>query len=129
MGEPGENAIASTDWDLLEALWDLEHATAREVAEALSERRGWAYSTVKTMLDRMAKKGLVVGRRVGNVWEYRAAFGRTEAQRGAWRRFVDTVFNGSMAPALRFLATDAKLTRRQREQLARLLEEGGDDDV
>jgi BlaI family penicillinase repressor len=127
MGDPGDGAIAATEWDLLEALWELEHATAREVAEALTERRGWAYSTVKTMLDRMAKKGLVIGRRVGNVWEYRAAFGRSEARRGAWRRFVETAFGGAMAPALRFLATDAKLTRRQREQLARLLEEGGDD--
>lgn len=129
MGDPGDAAIAATEWDLLEALWDLEAATAREVADALSERRGWAYSTVKTMLDRMAKKGMVVGRRVGNVWEYRAAFGRSDAQRGAWRRFVDTVFGGSMAPALRFLANDAKLTRRQREQLVRLLDEGGDDDA
>jgi predicted transcriptional regulator len=120
--------IPSTEWDVLEALWELERATAREVGEALAERRGWAYSTVKTMLDRMVKKGYVTGRRVGNVWEYAAAFPKVDAQRGAWRRFVGTVFGGSMAPALRFLASEAKLTRRQREQLTRLLEdeEAGD---
>lgn len=120
------DTIPATEWDLLEALWDAERATAREVAEALEDTRGWAYSTVKTLLDRMVKKGLVNGRRVGNVWEYSAAVPRLDAQRGAWRRFVDTAFGGSMAPALRFLATDAKLTRRQREQLAAMLE-GGDE--
>lgn len=122
MGERTDGTIQATEWDLLQALWELEHATAREVAESLEERRGWAYSTVKTMLDRMVKKGLVEARRVGNVWEYSPGLGRDEAQRGAWRSFVDTVFGGSMAPALRFLASEAKLTRRQREQLAKLLD-------
>ena len=111
----------ATEWDLLQVLWREERATAREVAERLETERGWAYSTVKTMLDRMVKKGLVEARRVGNVWEYSPAIVETEARRGAWRGFVDTVFNGAMGPALRFLAEDAKLTKRQREQLLALL--------
>lgn len=115
--------ILDTEWDLLEALWSRERGTAREVADALEARRGWAYSTVKTMLDRMVDKGLIAARRVGNVWEYSPALSRVEARRGAWQRFVDTAFAGSTAPALRFLASDGSLTRRQREQLLRLLEE------
>ncbi|MBC8069450.1 MAG: BlaI/MecI/CopY family transcriptional regulator [Deltaproteobacteria bacterium] len=121
-----ETAIQSTEWDLLEVLWELERATAPQVAEALAERRGWAYSTVKTMLDRMLKKGLVHGRRVGHVWEYSAAVPRVDAQRSAWRRFVETAFGGAMAPALRFVATDAKLTRKQRDALLTLLRDEED---
>lgn len=125
--EPETKIVHETEWDLLSALWDRETATAREVAEALASSRGWAYSTVKTMLDRMVQKGLVAARRVGNVYEYSAAVDRTDAARSAWRRFVDTAFSGAMAPALQFLAEDARLTKRQRKQLARLLEEGEDD--
>lgn len=123
-----ESAIQSTEWDLLEVLWDLERATAPQVAEALADRRGWAYSTVKTMLDRMLKKELVHGRRVGHVWEYSAAVPRIDAQRGAWRKFVETAFGGAMAPALRFVATDAKLTKRQRDALLVLLQGDGEGD-
>jgi BlaI family transcriptional regulator, penicillinase repressor len=128
MDEPAEPSIQHTEWDLLEVLWDVERATAREVADALTDQRGWAYSTVKTMLDRMQKKGLVSARRVGNVWEYSPAIPRIEAQRGAWRRFVETVFGGSMAPALQFLAKDARLTRKQRNALLQLLAPGKADD-
>ena len=81
------------------------------------------------MLDRMVRKQLVSARRVGNVWEYRPAVPREDARRGAWHGFVETVFGGAMAPALRFLATDAKLTRKQREQLLAMLEDGHDDDA
>ncbi len=125
-GESGR-AISETEWDLLEALWAKQAATARDVTDALEETRGWAYSTVKTMLDRMVDKELVVARKVGTVWEYRAAVEQTDARRSAWRRFVDTVFGGSLSPALEFLATDAKLSKKQRDRLARMLDEDGED--
>ncbi len=124
-----ERSLQATEWDLLEALWAAERATAREVADALHERRGWAYSTVKTMLDRMVKKGHVDARRVGNVWEYSPAIARDDARRGAWRSFVETVFGGAMTPALNFLANDAKLTKSQRQQLSRLLDPEDRDDA
>ena len=65
--------ILETEWDILDALWPAERATAREVTEDLASRRGWAYSTVKTLLDRMVDKELVVARQVGNVWKYTPA--------------------------------------------------------
>src|SRR5688500_19069615 len=111
-----------SEWDILGVLWQRDEATARDVADALAESRGWAMSTVRTLLERMRVKQLVNGRRVGNVWVYSAALPRVDAQRSAWKRFADTVFDGT-AGALRFLAQDAKLTTRQRDKLMALLEE------
>lgn len=119
--------IQDTEWDVMSVLWERERATAREVAEALEERRGWAYSTVKTMLDRMVAKGLVEARRVGNVWEYTPALAQNEARRGAWRRFVDTVLGGTVGPALELLASDVRLTKKQRAQLQKLIDKEEDE--
>ena len=118
-----ESAITDAEWDLLEALWELERATATQVAQRLTDSRGWAYSTVKTMLDRMVNKRLVGARQVGTVWEYSPAIESDAARRSAWRRFIDAAFGGAMAPALRFIATDARLTRRQREALRAMLDD------
>lgn len=122
-----DRSITDAEWDLLEALWRLDRATARDLAAELEAERGWARSTVKTMLDRMADKGLVSMRAVGNVHEYEPAVKPAEARRSAWKRFVGAAFGGAMEPALRFLAEDAKLTKAQREELRRLLEEGDHD--
>lgn len=119
--------MQDTEWDILGVLWDRQEATAREVADALTDVRGWAPSTVRTMLDRMQGKQLVTARRLGNVWVYAPALARVDAQRSAWKRFADTVFDGT-AGALRFLAEDAKLTKRQRDKLVALLDDGGDDE-
>lgn len=115
-------AINDTEWDLLEVLWDGGPTTARQVAEALAGSRGWAYSTVKTLLDRMAAKGLVSARQVGNVWEFSAAVQPADARRGAWRQFVAAAFGGAVDPALAFIASEARLTRRQREALRTMLD-------
>jgi BlaI family penicillinase repressor len=117
--------IAETDWDILEVLWTSERATAPQVAEALAKTRGWAYSTVKTLLDRLVGKGLVHGRQVGNVWEYTPALGREDARRSAWQEFVAKAFRGATAPALHFLATEAKVPSKELAELRELLGKKG----
>jgi BlaI family penicillinase repressor len=114
--------IHDTEWDLLEVLWRNERGTAREVSEVLAKKRGWAVSTVKTLLDRMVKKGLVSARQVGNVWEYTPAVRPVDARRSAWAELVGKAFGGAVGPALHFLATDAKLSKKDLAELRALLD-------
>lgn len=127
MGDRKRTAINGTEWDLLDALWKAERATAREVADALAKKRGWAVSTTKTLLDRMVQKGLVSARQVGNVWEYTPALRRVDARRSAWTDFVEKAFGGASAPALHFLAKEARLSKKELAELRALLDAKEDD--
>lgn len=118
-------AITPAEWDILQALWDRQRGTAREVGEELAASRAWAYSTVKTMLDRMVIKGLVRARQVGHVWEYEPAVAPEQARRSAWRGFVTAAFGGAMAPALAFVAGEARLSKQDREKLLAMLDDEG----
>jgi predicted transcriptional regulator len=63
---------------VMEALWSRrEPASGREVTRDLAER-DLAYTTVKTVLDRLSAKGLVVREPSGRAWVYRAAGSRDE---------------------------------------------------
>lgn len=115
-------SITHAEWHLLEALWEQERATARQIADHLHGDQQWAYSTVKTMLDRMVTKGLVHARQVGSVWEFTAAVRPDDARRSAWRRFIANAFGGAITPALEFIASEARLTKKQREALLALLD-------
>jgi BlaI family penicillinase repressor len=128
MAERKKGTIHETEWDLLEALWAKERATAREVSEVLAKKRGWAVSTVKTLLDRMVQKDLVSARQVGNVWEYTPAVRPIEARRSAWGELVEKAFGGSVGPALHFLAKDAKLSKKDLAALRELLDAKAKDD-
>jgi predicted transcriptional regulator len=61
---------------VMDVLWDRgAPASVREVAEALSGR-DLAYTTVMTVLDRLAGKGMVERERAGRAWSYRPAAAR-----------------------------------------------------
>jgi predicted transcriptional regulator len=58
---------------VMDVLWDRgAPATVRDVADALADR-GLAYTTVMTVLDRLAGKGMVGRERAGRAWSYRPA--------------------------------------------------------
>ena len=62
---------------VMDVLWDrstsaADGVTVREVAEALRDRE-LAYTTVMTVLDRLAGKGMVERERDGRAWRYRPA--------------------------------------------------------
>ena len=62
--------LGKAEWRLMEALWARGRATASELQRELEPREHWAYSTVKTMLDRLVEKSYAKSRRVGSVHEY-----------------------------------------------------------
>jgi len=60
-------------------LWDAgEPLTVRQVHERLSRQRDLAYTTVMTVLDRLAKKGVVSQQRADRAYRYAPAQTREE---------------------------------------------------
>ena len=77
---------------VMDHLWDHagpEGATVRDVHEALESDREIAYTTVMTVLDRLAKKDLVTRERDGRAWRYLAAASREELTARTMRRTLD----------------------------------------
>lgn len=64
------SSLGELERAVMEVLWDRgTPAAVRDVARALSERE-LAYTTVMTVLDRLAKKGFVRRQRDGRAWRY-----------------------------------------------------------
>lgn len=67
-----ERAVMDVLWDRGPAADGRGGTSVREVAEALHDRE-LAYTTVMTVLDRLAGKGMVEREREGRAWSYRPA--------------------------------------------------------
>src|ERR1700735_490692 len=68
---------------VMDHLWSTPHPqTVRQVHEALSERRDLAYTTVMTVLQRLAKKNLVSQIRDDRAHRYAPVHGRDELVAG-----------------------------------------------
>lgn len=113
----------------MDALWRLGQGTAREVLELAREETGWAYTTVKTMLDRLTDKGHLVADRGAAAVLYRPRLERADAQRHAARRLRDRVFGGDPAPLVLCLLEDESLSEGERRELSRRLRALEEDDA
>ena len=76
-------------------LWSLESGNVAQVREALLSRHSLAYTTVMTLLDRLARKGAAQRKKVGRYFVYSAAVDRETLRRAALGELVDHYFDGN----------------------------------
>lgn len=117
------SALNSTEWILMKAVWDLGTATVKEIHAAVREPTEWAYTTVKTLLERMEKKGLLEVERVGPVKRFSARKRRSDLVPRAVESFLDQVLDGSLAPLVPYIAKARGLDAAEVKQLRRMIEE------
>lgn len=84
----------------LKALWTLGEGSVHDVRRVVLQTRPLAYTTVMTLLDRLARKGITVRRKVGRAFVYAPQLSQDAIRRLAFRDFIDYYFDGS-ADALR----------------------------
>ncbi len=87
--------LAPLELDCMNVLWPLGEATVRDVQQALRPTRPRAYTTIMTILDRLAQKGVVQRQKAGRAWLYRANLSAAEARSHAVAQVVDGFFDGS----------------------------------
>jgi predicted transcriptional regulator len=77
------NRLGELERAVMDHLWDTGEAqTVRQVHQALSTRRELAYTTVMTVLQRLARKNLVVQIRDDRAHQYAPTNGRDELVAG-----------------------------------------------
>jgi predicted transcriptional regulator len=113
--------LSGAEWKVMHCVWDHAPVTAREVRERLDSR--WAYTTIKTFLDRLVEKGALRARRDGGATVYTPAVSRRDARRAAVRALAEKAFHGAVGPLVHFLIEDRKIGAAERAELRRLLRE------
>src|ERR1700733_10036028 len=87
----------------LNALWELGEGNVEEVRVCVSHSRPLAYTTVLTLLDRLARRGAVSRRKEGRGFRYQATVERDKLRRLPLRHFLEYHFEGSEAKLKIFL--------------------------
>lgn len=115
--------LSDSEWQLMHALWKKYPATAREVIEQIPGDVKWAYTTVKTMLNRLVTKKAVAERKRANTSVYEPLVSQNKAQRSALASLYDKVLAGTVEPLMHFLAEPKRISDKERKELIRMLQE------
>lgn len=87
--------LAPLELECMSVLWPLVEGTVRDIHQRLAASRPRAYTTIMTIMDRLARKGIVARRKVGRAYRYQANLSAEEARVSAIEKIVAGFFDGS----------------------------------
>ena len=115
--------LSRSEWEVMKVIWDGGPMAAGDIYARLSQGKSWAYSTVKTLVRRMVKKGWLDYDRVGNSFLYRAAVTQKKALRSAVKEFSNRVLDGLLSPFVAYYAQEKELSAEDIALLEDILKE------
>ena len=83
--------FGSLESDVMRILWERREASVRDVHDALSRSRRIAYTTVMTVMQRLAEKKVLRRRSAGNAYVYRPSADRSRYVRNLLADFFSSL--------------------------------------
>jgi BlaI family transcriptional regulator, penicillinase repressor len=122
-----EIAISDAESQVMDVLWRAEGPMAAEdvIAALVSEQR-WQEATVKTLLNRLLKKGALSASKDGRRYLYSAVLLRDQWISRESGGMLERLFGGRVAPLVAHFGKHRKLSQSDIADLKKLIEELGD---
>ena len=106
-----DETLGALERDVMQLAWSRTEVTVRDACERLGSTV--AYTTVMTTMDRLFKKGLLLRRKSGRAFVYRAAATQHELENAVLSSLVDAVSERDRA----LLGELERLVREKRRAL------------
>ena len=118
-----EGKLTNAELEIMHVVWELDGGTVRQVYEILNQQRPLAYTTVMTMMNILEEKGHLTRRKEGRAYRYQPVRPKSQVISGMVDDFVGRVFEGSAAPLVVSLVKDKKLSKKDLDEIARMIRE------
>lgn len=116
--------LTPAEFNVMKVLWHLRRATVAEVRAELGRKNDndLAYTTVMTLLGRLAQKGAVVVDKAREPFVYKAAYRRESVLRDRLRTFLRDVFDGEADALVLRLVEDESISLDELREIEKKLE-------
>jgi BlaI family penicillinase repressor len=120
-------SISEAESVVMEVLWLRSPIATEDVMATLEPNGKWQETTVKTLLNRLLRKGAVRARKDGRRYLYSPVLTRKEWLSNESTGFLNRLFGGRVAPLVAHFSTQRKLSRKDIADLKRLIRELDDE--
>ena len=114
--------LGRVEWSLMRICWKFGFACAKEIHDESLKEKKRSYHSVKSMLDRLVKKGFLARKKRGNQWFYSPKISETKTKIRAFIDFIETALDNHIAPITMNLLK-RKNYHKEYFELKRLIEE------
>ncbi|WP_088226830.1 BlaI/MecI/CopY family transcriptional regulator [Desulfosporosinus sp. FKB] len=118
--------ISDAEWEVMKICWLSAPCSANEIVKALEQSTHWKPNTIKTLIGRLVKKGVLGFKEEGRSYSYYPLITEEECIKAESKSFLTRVFGGALKPMLVTFLKDEKLSPAEIEELKLLLEKRED---
>lgn len=116
--------LSDFELEVMLLFWDTKESTAPQIHRVIQQRRDVKYTTVKTIIDRLEKKGaLLRSRTEGRTIFYTAITEKKSIRTPLINDFINRVFLGKSRPLAAHILAREELTLEDIEYLESVLSE------
>jgi BlaI family penicillinase repressor len=115
--------ISAAESQVMEALWAKSPLTPEEIIAATADANDWGSGTVRTLINRLLRKGALKGARRDGGYYYTPLISRADYVQSESQMLLDRLFGGRVAPLVAHFVTQQKLTAADIKKLKKLIEE------
>lgn len=123
MPRPKYDQPTPGELEVLKILWERGPSTVREVMEVLNQDRQRAYTSVMSLLNVMAEKGLVERQAEGRAFLYKAAIARESALKELVGDVLGRAFEGSASALVSQLLDHSRPSREELNEIRRVIKQ------
>ena len=114
--------LGELEAEIMEISWERGEVTVRQVYERLERKREIAYTTVMTVMSRLAEKGLLHQMRDGLAFSYQPAYSREEFTEGSVKKILSGLLQDFSTPVIHQFVKSVEAARPEKmEELANLV--------
>jgi BlaI family penicillinase repressor len=119
-----EPRISAAEWEVMRVIWKRSPCSAQQVVDELASSSAWSPATVKTLLNRLLRKGILEFRKNGKSYLYSPVWSEEQCRKVEADSFLDRVFDGALSPMLAHFVRTNRLGKKELQELERILKEG-----
>lgn len=116
--------VSEAEWTVLKTVLEKQSCTAQDVIDRVSPATKWSTATVKTLLNRLLRKGALRFEKTGKSYVYSPAFSEEEFRAAEADSFLHRVFDGSFSPMIAHFARSRRLSRQELDALEDIVRQG-----
>ena len=119
--------LGETEMEVLRHVWHLDRATVADVRAEILEERDIAYTTVMTVLKKLAEKGYLRYEKEGRAYVYEPAQRPESVRHSLLGDVLEKVFGGSPMALVQTLVRREELSAEERRELQHLVDSLSDE--
>ncbi len=116
------NSISLSEAKVLGVLWKNQPMSGRQIADKLTDE-SWSYVTIKTLINRLLKKGFLSFEKEGRQYLYSATISQKDYLQKENKNFIERMYSGSFSGLFAAFTEYENISQQELKEIKKMINE------